>query len=48
MDMDLFSALAFLLLVVPLWLIYVNRQHKQHERVIASQNEINCLLGELV
>jgi hypothetical protein len=47
MDMDLFSALAFFLLVFPLWLIYTSRQHKQHERMITSQNETSRLLGEL-
>ncbi len=46
--MDLFSILAFFLVVIPFWLIFVSRQNKYNEQVLATQKETNRLLTELI
>ena len=47
-NMDIISFGLFFFVVVPLGLIYLTRKRKMDEKILASQDETNRLLVELI
>jgi hypothetical protein len=46
--MDIVSFGLFFFVVIPLGLIYLTRKRKMDEKILASQDETNRLLAELI